>query len=58
MSKRLGKIAFCLLIGNFKDFRGSTRIKDKNKIASQNVTFLSHFDMGCSGVIKNSVQFQ
>ena len=43
MPERLGKIAYFLLIGNFKDFRGSTRIKDKNKIASQNVVFFNPF---------------
>ena len=56
-SERIGKLAY-LLIGNFKDIRGSTRIKDKNKFVSQNVIFNSHFDMGCFRVIKNLVQFQ
>jgi hypothetical protein len=31
MSEMLGKIIFFLLIWNLKDFRGSTRIKDKNE---------------------------
>jgi hypothetical protein len=49
MSEMLGKINFFLLIWNLKNFRGSTRIKDKKNFRI--------FDMDCFRVITNLVQF-